>query len=292
MSIFSGGNERSAAANGTPAWVVTFADLMSLLLAFFVLLFSFSEIDKQKFKELAGSLRDAFGVQAEVRASQTPIGNEIIAREFSPAMTTPTALNEVRQSSTAIVSRVGADDEALKRQLREQERQRIREQIARDAAAVRELLADEIDAGLVETIDDGERRVIVRILERGSFPSGSDALRPAFLPVLEKIGRTLATMDGMILVSGHTDDLPIRTQRFRSNWELSAARAVTVMQTVQQASGLPDARFRLEGYGDTHPVVPNDSAAARARNRRVEIVLERRPAAGPAADDPVDEVGG
>ena len=86
---------------GIPAWVMTFADLMSLLLAFFVLLFSFSEMDKNIYKELAGSLKEAFGVQREIKAKEPPKGINIIAREFSPGRPMPTPINEVRQKTSA-----------------------------------------------------------------------------------------------------------------------------------------------------------------------------------------------
>ena len=88
------------ADTGAPAWVITFADLMSLLLAFFVLLFSFSELDKQKFKELSGSMREAFGVQREIRAKEPPKGINFVAREFSSGAPEPTAMNVLRQQTT------------------------------------------------------------------------------------------------------------------------------------------------------------------------------------------------
>ncbi len=92
--------EEQKCPEGIPAWVMTFADLMSLLLAFFVLLFSFSEIDKNVYKEMAGSMRDAFGVQRDIKVKEPPKGINIIAREFSPGRPKETPINEVRQETT------------------------------------------------------------------------------------------------------------------------------------------------------------------------------------------------
>lgn len=252
---------------GAPAWVMTFADLMSLLLAFFVLLFSFSEVDRQKFKELSGSMRDAFGVQREVRVREPPKGVSIIAREFSPGRPEPTPLNVVRQHTT--------DD--LKSHLKlpqTRSSKRLGRDLAADARLVRHLLAAEIDKGTVE-VETEDQRVIIRIRETGSFPSGSAVLQPGFESVMEKIAAVLREIGGTVVVAGHTDNVPIHTDRFRSNWELSAARAATVLHGMIASSGEPAERFRLEGHADTRPVDSNRMADGRARNRRVEITLVR-----------------
>ncbi len=254
-------------APGAPAWVMTFADLMSLLLAFFVLLFSFSELDKQKFKELSGSMRDAFGVQREIRVREPPKGVNIIAREFSPGRPEPTPLNVVRQQTTAdlrphlVVAR--------------------RTQTAREdhllelhARFVRQQLAEEIRRGVVEVETEGQR-VIIRIRERSSFASGSADLQPGFEPVMDKIGTVLREIGGTVVVAGHTDNVPIHTPRFQSNWELSASRAATVLHGIVASSGEAESRFQLEGHADTQAVDSNDTPEGRARNRRVEITLVR-----------------
>ncbi|MGY8773522.1 MULTISPECIES: flagellar motor protein MotB [Spongiibacter] len=256
------------ASAGAPAWVLTFADLMSLLLAFFVLLFSFSEMDKQKFKELSGSMRDAFGVQREVPAFSPPIGTSIIARDFSPGQPKPTIENQVRQEA-AIDMRSFAEVPL------NEEMAITEEDLAEDLEKVKEHLAVEIQEGLVEVDDDGERVITIRIRETGSFPSGSADMDRDFLPVINKIAVLVEDIGGHVVIAGHTDKLPIYNQRFHSNWELSAARAATVLERIVEVSGRSASYFRLAGHADTRPIDTNDTAEGRARNRRVEVILLR-----------------
>ena len=96
-----------------------------------------------------------------------------------------------------------------------------------------------------------------------------------FQPVLARIGAVLAQTEGQIIIAGHTDDIPINTARFRSNWELSASRAVSVVDHLGRITEIPMQRFLIEGYAETRPLVPNEDAETRARNRRVEIVIVR-----------------
>lgn len=253
---------------GAPAWVLTFADLMSLLLAFFVLLFSFSEMDKLKFKELSGSMRDAFGVQRDIPAFKPPIGTSMIARDFSPGKPRPTIENQVRQ-------------DALK-EMKDFVTVEADEKLHEDLEMVKHRLALEIDEGLVEVVDDGQRVIIIRIRERGSFPSGSAELSPGFAPVMDKIGSVIRDVAGDIVVAGHTDDVPIHTDRFYSNWDLSTTRATTVLRSVLQSSDQRPERFRVMGHADTRPIDDNGSEEGRVRNRRVEIFLLRGSVHDPA----------
>ncbi|HCS27130.1 MAG TPA: type VI secretion system protein TssL [Spongiibacteraceae bacterium] len=248
---------------GAPAWVLTFADLMSLLLAFFVLLFSFSEIDKQKFKEMAGSMKDAFGVQRELRATDTPVGNNIIAREFSPSMNPSVAINEVRQTSNK--------DPMSPRDL-----MKVDKSFSDDLNKVKQYLEVEILKGQVEVDDDGHKVIVIRIREKGSFPSGSAALAAGFEAVINKIAALAKEIDqGSIVVAGHTDDVPIYTNRYRSNWDLSSARAATVLDKIVSTSGERSSRFHVTGHADTKPIDDNATPEGRARNRRVEVLFLR-----------------
>ncbi len=249
--------------DGIPAWVLTFSDLMSLLLAFFVLLFSFSEMDAQKYKQVAGSMKEAFGVQREVKVKDPPKGVNIIAREFSPGRTEPTPLNEVRQSTI--------DDfhqfPILARPTPEEE-----EEIRKEAEKIRDALNVEIEQGLIE-VETAGRRIVIRIREKGSFPSGSAQLIKPFRKVIDKMVKALEATHGTIVVAGHTDNRPIHTERFRSNWELSASRAVTVIHELLKSGKLDEKRFRIAAFGDTKPIADNRTPEGRARNRRVEVTL-------------------
>ncbi len=250
--------------DGIPAWVLTFADLMSLLLAFFVLLFSFSEMDAQKYKQVAGSMAEAFGVQREIKIKEPPKGINIIATEFSAG--TPdqsTMANEMRQHTT---------DDFMQFLKVPKPSAEFVDALDKEKDRLSLALADEIEKGLVE-IKIVDRTIVVSILERGSFASGNNKLIDPFRKVLEKMAITIGANPGAVVVAGHTDSRPIHTALFRSNWELSASRAVTVVHALMQAGSIPKNRFRVEGYGDTRPTDTNETAEGRARNRRVEVNL-------------------
>lgn len=297
---------------GIPAWVMTFADLMSLLLAFFVLLFSFSEMDKAIYKELAGSLKDAFGVQREIKAKETPRGINIIAREFSPGRPQPTAINEVRQMTTdesklhpvftdpskegqenqnkisnevedksfnAMQEDVVAEDGTEKNLAIDanvtlsNEEIELKKRLENDSKLVSEALKDEIREGLVD-LEILEKSIILRVREKGSFPSGSANIIKPFKIIATKISDVFGGFDGTIIVSGHTDNIPINTYRFRSNWELSSSRAVSVIHELAKAGNLKDKEFKIMAYAETKPLDTNSTWDGRAKNRRVEIMMD------------------
>jgi chemotaxis protein MotB len=254
-------------AEGLPAYMATFADLMSLLMCFFVLLLSFAEIDALKYKMVVKSLENAFGVQREVFAEEIPKGTSIIAQEFSPGEPKPTPLDVVKQETvddTRDVLKVTMDAEEVARQQAKQ--------IAEESRKFREALKEEIDEGLIE-VESQFNRIVIRIREKGSFPSGDARLNEGFIPILAKIHDVLMKTDGLIAVAGHTDNIPISTARYRSNWELSTARATSVVHELLRPDKMKPERFYLEGYADTRPLVPNDTEANRAKNRRVEIIV-------------------
>ncbi len=252
-------------AAGVPAWVMTFADLMTLLMCFFVLLLAFSEMDVAKFKQLSGSMKDAFGVQAEVEVRTIPKGTSVVAQEFSPGKPDPSAINSVRQFT--IDSNRNTLD-ALDRELKEIEETRDH------ARRLRIALKEEIKAGSVAIQTEG-MKVIVHILENASFESGYADVRPDFIPVLTKIAGLIDNNSGEVTISGHTDNVPIRNARFRSNWELSTSRAVSVAHELLRVSDLDPVNIMVTGHADTRPRSPNDSDENRARNRRVDISIVR-----------------
>ncbi len=271
-----------------PAWLATFADLMSLLMCFFVLLLSFSEMDAMKFKRLAGSMAQAFGVQAELNVVEVPKGTSIIAQEFSPGRPEPTPINEIWQS-TSNTTQMSLDvqcseeydveqgEEGADAGVKLRVRQRLEELVKETEQQAYELadaLQAQIMAGEVEVETSG-RKIIIRIREKGSFVSGSAELTPEYRDVMHEVRSVLALKPGSIVVQGHSDDVPIHTARFRSNWELSAARAVSVAHELMVGGTLPASRFEVSGKADTQPLAPNNSAENRARNRRVEIVIQQ-----------------
>ena len=254
--------QETPAKPGAPLWMGTFADLMSLLLAFFVLLFSFSELDRQKYKQVAGSMRDAFGVQRDIKAKESPRGINVVAREFSPGKPVPTPINSVRQFTT----------ESAKPFLRLPTVNRMQQQMKADLDRMKKALKEEIDSGVIE-VELDQTRIIVRINERGSFESGRAELAAAFRPVMQRMAQALRETRGSVVVSGHTDNRPIANHRFRSNWELSASRAVSVLHALIELGPIAQDRFELRGFAATRPDADNASSEGRARNRRVEVAL-------------------
>jgi len=254
-------NECPECEAGLPAWMATFADLMSLLMVFFVLLLSFSEMDVQKYKQLAGSLKAAFGVQRDVEeATEIPKGTSIIAQEFSPGTPQPTIVNQVRQQTTDTPKQhLLIPDPAVA-------------DARKKAKELEEKLKDQIKDGLLEvkTIDD---QVVIRILDKGSFPSASSRVGPEFRDTLVKIAEALDKLEGPIIVAGHTDDIPIQTLEFPSNWVLSAARAAAVAHTMTMDGIISPERIEIRAHADNRPITSNETAEGRAQNRRVEIIV-------------------
>lgn len=273
---------KKAESGGAPAWMGTFADLMSLLMCFFVLLLSFAEMDVQKFKQIAASMKMAFGVQRDIPAEDIPLGTSVIAQEFSPGKPTDTITDDVRQQTMeeekqtleftdALVDEPDAFDEQDAGSAADM-RDQVDEQTAEDAEKLKKALEEEIAEGMIQVEAKGST-IVIRIREKGSFPSGLARFSPDFTTVLDKLETTLTDVDGRIVVAGHTDDVPIRTSRFRSNWDLSSARAVSVVHELLDAGRLELERFMVEGHGEARPLVPNDTPENRALNRRVELTI-------------------
>lgn len=256
---------------GAPLWLATFADLMSLLMCFFVLLLSFATMDAAKFKKVAESMEDAFGVQKDIVAVEIPMGTSIIAQHFSPAQTKPTPIEQIKQSTNQQATKLDVsveDMEEVKQKMLQAKMGEIEDQ----ADKIEGSLAQEIGEGLVSVETQG-LKIIIRINEKGSFPSGTAILKSGFQPVMEKITAAVNDAEGTVHVAGHTDNIPISTDWYRSNWELAAGRAVTVADYMLKTKGTDRNRIVVEGYADTRPLVDNNSAKNRAINRRVEIII-------------------
>jgi chemotaxis protein MotB len=285
---------------GAPMWLATFADLMSLLMCFFVLLLAFSEMDVMKFKQIAGSMKYAFGVQNKVEVKDIPKGTSVIALEFRPGRPDPTPIEIINQQTTEMTEPMltfqpGEADSAggVQQQQGEQRggdasatAQETAEAKQSDAAAseqdkinqevkkMAEQLNEQILDGAIE-IESLGQQIIIRIREKGAFASGSGFLQPRFKPVVQAVGELLKDVPGIVTVSGHTDDMQISNELYSSNWDLSSKRAVAVAHELVKVKGFDADRMKVVGMASTAPLVANDSQANRARNRRVEIAIEQ-----------------
>jgi chemotaxis protein MotB len=257
--------------------------MMSLLMCFFVLLLSFAEVDAVRFKKMAEAMKDAFGVQREIPLNEVVKGTSVVMQEFSPGKPEPTPLEEIRQQTADlekefldVTDKSGQEDQeqidydAAKAAMQAKLEQEVEEQ----AEELKEMLDDQISEGLLD-VEREKTKIIIRIQEKGSFPSGRATLNPGFFEVISKITGVIAKTPGKIIVAGHTDNIPISTARFRSNWELSSARAVTVVHAMLSNAALDEERFLIQGFADSKPLVANDTRENRAQNRRVELIIQR-----------------
>ncbi|MGL6026448.1 MAG: flagellar motor protein MotB [Vibrio sp.] len=289
---------------GAPAWLGTFADLMSLLVCFFVLLLSFSEMDVLKFKQIAGSMKFAFGVQNRLEVKDIPKGTSIIAQEFRPGRPEPTPIDVIMQQTIDITQqtlefqegdadRAGGNQRDLGQMTggqspdtatqdnqntqSEQQSQIMSEQMEIVAESIKKALSREIEQGAIEVENLGQQ-IDIRIREKGAFPEGSAFLQPRFRPLVRQIADLVKDIPGKVRVTGHTDNQRLDSELYRSNWDLSAQRAVSVAQEMEKVKGFDHLRLQVRGLADTQPLGSNDSEAQRALNRRVEIsILQGEP---------------
>jgi len=222
-------------AGGSPKWMATFADLMSLLMCFFVLLLSFSEIDAQKYKLIAGSMKNAFGVQQERIALKDPSGIDETVQINPDQALDPKPAEELTEEDKMAQS------------------QELVMETRRDVENLEDSLDKEIRGGQLD-IESGFRSITIRIKEKGSFGSGSADLQPEFIDVLDKVRDLVKDIEGRISVEGHTDNIDIKTSAFPSNWSLSSARALSVAHALMENEVIPHERFLIVGHADTLPV--------------------------------------
>jgi len=244
--------------NKTPAWIVTFADLATLLLTFFILLLSYAEMDVEKYRAMANSMALAFGssnvVAEDVGGSPITLVESDTVSLPEPGETpddAPEFIDERLQTPSATGIPAGILDLAT-RMISE-----LESEVASEALSV----------------NYDENQVVIRFSEEATFRSGDATIKPEMVPIIERVVDVLADCSGDVLVSGYTDDRPIASTRYRSNWDLSAARAVSVVHELVLNREVPADRVVAVGRAETNPLAPNDSDENRARNRRVEIAI-------------------
>ncbi len=221
---------------GAPLWVVTFGDLMSLLMCFFVLLLSFSEMDRKKYKMVSGSMAQAFGIQREKPVFESPKGQKMIAKDFDQVA----IINKIKEAITPIVKELEKEYEELK---------------------------DSVE------LEIGEDKVTIRMMGETTFDSGRAELHSAFGPLLKRIGAVLSQTKGEIIIAGHTDNVPLKGGLYGSNLGLSMARAGSVAEFMLRTTSIDPKRLSTMGFGEYRPLTSNDTVQGRRKNRRVEIIV-------------------
>ena len=264
--------------------MATFADLMSLLLVLFVLLLTFAEMDVIRYKQIAGSVKAAFGFsQQDQLAGVIELDGSIVGKSLStPTPDTPRVVSEIPKADTPEVDSKETDSKEEK------------------AEALEETLGKVLDnMGLEDQVGlermDGE--VIMRFPNELAFPSGSSGMTEEFAAILNRVAPVINQTQGEVFVAGHTDNIPVSSSSpYISNWDLSAARATSVLHFLIDQNGTDPGRMVIQGYGDSRPLATNDTPEGRATNRRVEITIEmvdtnNKPGSSGAAGDGNDVEG-
>ena len=231
-------------------WLVSWADLLTLLFAFFVVMFASSVSDKKKSAKMAAAMQTAFQQSGvfEAHAATPPL-----APGAGTSSGDPKPLEMPLETPAVGVSTGNGEGSAARKAIE-----------ASIAPALQQHLVKMRDA------DDG---ITLSLDSAGFFDSGSADVKPSAVPILTKLAASLP--QGALRVEGHTDNQPIHTAQFRSNWELSTARAASIAEVLMRSSMISPANFAIAGYGEFHPIAGNNTGAGRAANRRVDVVVLR-----------------
>jgi len=219
-------NEPSA-----PFWMVTYGDMVTLLLTFFILLISFANLDEVKFEQAAHSLKGALGIleknTSQLKSNAIDVSEEDLLHRAD--------IYESVMEVNRIASKLGFEDDI--------------------------------------SIEPGETGLLIQMGDRVLFDPGKADLKPEAFPILDIVGKTIREKAKEVLVAGHTDNVPIKTIQFPSNWELSTSRALSVVRYLIDETEVPPRFLAATGYSEFRPLKPNDSPESRQKNRRVELLV-------------------
>jgi chemotaxis protein MotB len=229
-------------------WLVSYADFITLLFAFFVVLYSTSRVDQKRMVDVVKSIKFAMHFKGTGGSDQIPL--------FEGPLNESGCVGNIsdqpsRQDMEAV--------EAVRRRLEKK---------------LKGILQDRPDATKTVLVHIEGRKIMIRLSASHFFDASQAAIRPEVIPVLDSIATEVAGFHRPVRVEGHTDDLPASRSRFRDNWDLSASRAAAVASYIQGAGFIEGRNLSAAGYAATRPMVPNDSAVNRELNRRVELVIE------------------
>ncbi|MGE5412583.1 MAG: flagellar motor protein MotB [Syntrophomonadaceae bacterium] len=232
-------------------WLVSYADFMTLLFAFFVVMYAVSRVDNKRLIQAAESIRWAMHFSGTGGTGALPIFDGPPSEGGGPAL----------HEGTMNVQREHKAIEMLRKKLEKR---------------VRPFVQERPQSSVVSILVEG-RRLTVRLAATEFFDPGQAALRPQSLAILDAIAGELVPLERLLRVEGHTDETPIANERWRNNWELSAARAATVVTYLEQAHSARPPLLAAVGLGAAHPLAREDTPEAHEQNRRVELVLELEP---------------
>jgi len=258
--------KRVAAHESHERWLVSYADFITLLFAFFVVMFASSQTDKSKAQQVSDSVKDALDKGGVSAAVHEILGGTVDDRGKGNAMMKGPGGSEARKATQ-------------------------QEEIAELLPSLNHLtqaLEHDIKDGKIE-IHLEPRGLVVSLRQATFFPSGGDTLNPDTFDSIDRIASTIQSLPNSVRLEGHTDALPIHTAHFRSNWELSAARSIAMLELLSSRYNIPRERMAIAGYADTMPKDSNDTEEGRAHNRRVDVVILNQQVLvkGPPTAEPV-----
>jgi chemotaxis protein MotB len=250
-------------------WLVSYADFITLLFAFFVVMFASSQTDKGKQQQVSDSVKRALDDSQIAAAISGILGG---------------AADDKGKGNAQMRGPGGAQKQVVTPKDKEVE-------LTPAIQHLTKALEHEIASGKIK-VEMTPRGLVVSMRQAAFFPSGDDTIAPSATASIRKIADTIHDLPNQIRLEGHTDSQPVRRGRFKSNWELSAARAISMMELLTTEFGIAKDRVAIGGYADTVPAAPNETEKGRALNRRVDIVilnmqgLMREPESKPSPSPP------
>ncbi len=239
-------------------WLLSYADFITLLMVFFIIMYAMSKVDVTKYSAMANSLSVVLNGQAmSMLQAQGPSLAQGISGQQVPEGPGQTPANQ------------GQLDE-VKKQIQEFINEQKLENPVKDTGQTSTKLGDYI------VIMEQERGLVISFKDALLFTSGSDVLNPQARGIIKQVGSALNKVPNFVRVEGHTDNLPINTAKFPSNWELSVMRASNVVHVLSEDAGISPDRLSVIGYGEYRPLVANMDAASNSMNRRVDVVILKK----------------
>ena len=256
--------------------MATFADLSTLLMTFFVLMLSMASIDIQSFREMLGSLREAFGVTMETQGQFQPVITEKIELgegmgEYMPEEDIAADVKEPVED----IEEVEDPDQPTKEEI---DTAKLKEQEKKEREEAAQEIQEAINQANLEDqteVTTGNQGIRIRVKGALMFDAGSGELKQDAVPLLDNLVMVLQKFDYYLMVEGHSDSSPINTAQFPSNWELSGFRASAVLRYLL-TWGIDPTRMTSVGLADNYPIASNETTEGRAQNRRVEFILTKK----------------
>jgi chemotaxis protein MotB len=230
-------------------WLVSYADFITLMFAFFVVMFASSQTDKARAQRVSDSVKDALNKGGVTSAVHEILGGTVDEKGKGNAQMKGPGGSQKVSAQPAVLAELLPSMQYLNKELQA-----------------------EINDGKIEMHLE-PRGLVLSLRQAAFFPSGEDTIDPKTYPIVEKIAQTIRALPNSVRLEGHTDSVPIHTARFHSNWELSAARSIGMMELLSERFEIPRQRMAIAGYADTAPVDSNDTPEGRAHNRRVDVVI-------------------